>query len=387
MKTLKKNSVLSLAVLSALGLSACNIELSMNEATADLVNKTSTGVITSLKEFQVNGVTYDTNNAQVLSDNQQVDSSNLKEGMIVSVTGTESSDGTGKAVIIEYEDVTEGEVLSNSTSVNSKLDVMGQTVHVDNDTIFESNDDSVNTMDDINPGNIIEVSGHSSGDGEIWATRIEVKKADMESGDEIEVKGNIQNLTETTFEIGNLTVNYENARLDDDFNGQLIENMYVEASSIQSLNDVNYMLANFVELKSHGEIEIKHSNNDQEVEVKGLITEIVNNNKIKVNGASIMLNAQTRFENGIATQLRTGNMVEAEGYIDSNGEFQATKIEFENESDGSSDDERGDDDSSSDDDRDDDDNSSDDDRDNDDNSSDDDRDDDDEHNDNLDDNS
>jgi len=374
MKNLKQNSILSLAVLSALSLSACNIEIGLDQASADLVNKTSTGVITSLQDLQVNGVTYDTNNAQILSDGQQADTSDLKKGMVVSITGTESQDGTGKATIIEYEDVTEGEVLSNTASIDNTLDVMGQTVHVDNSTVFESNDDSVNTMDDINPGSIIEVSGHSSGNGEIWATRVEMKKAEMELGDVVEVKGNIQNLTETAFDIGNLTVNYENARLDADFNGQLNENMYVEATSLQSLNDVNYMLADFVELKSHGEIEVKHSNNDQEVEVKGLITDVLSNTEIKINGASVILNSQTRLENGIAAQLIAGSMVEAEGYIDSNGDFQATKIEFENDSNSSNDDDRDSDNSSNDDDRDSDNSSNDDDRDSDNSSNDDDRD-------------
>ena len=337
MKNLNKKSVLSIAILSALSLSACNIDLQLSEEQKQSINKTATGIIDTFGSLRVNGVEYNTQNAVVLKDGSSAEPSDLKKGMLVTVTGTENSNGTGVASTVEFEDITEGEVLANLIDTNQTLNVMGQTVYVDDSTVFASNQPTITNLKDIDPGNVLEVSGYTSGDGEIWATRIEFKDDGYASGNEIEVKGKIENLTETTFDIGNLTVNYENAQFEY-LNGQLEENMYVEVSSYQSLNGENYMLADSIELKGNGEIEVKYSNNDQEVEIKGLITNVISDSEIEVNGARVLINSQTKFEHGLANQFENGQLVEVEGYVDGNGNFHADEIEFENYSDNDRDD-------------------------------------------------
>ena len=437
MKYRGKKSLIGLAILSVVSLSACNIELTSDGANVRSVNKTSTGVIEALGQLNVNGVTYDTSNASIITDGNEATENDLKLGMVVSVTGTQNDDGTGQAVVVEFEDATEGVVLENNSMDNNTLNVMGQIVHVDDNTVFESNENAIEDLQEIESGNIVEVSGYASGEGEIWATRVEIKKAELEYGDEMEVKGLVSNLTDSTFEIGDLTIEYENSMLhdssdemsensasdgsvngmsddsitemsedlasddsvntlsddssddmsedsasDDSVNtlsddsndsndemsddlasndsvnelsddstsdssfkelsdisaiGKLENGLYVEVSSRQSVNDSDRFVAERIEIKGDGNIEIKHANNDEEVEIKGRVTEVLSDNSIMLNGTLITLNNNAYFENGIRNNLTNGAMIEVEGYVDALGNFQAVKIEFENESDSNSD--------------------------------------------------
>ncbi len=333
MKNRYQKSAIALAVLSTLSLSACNIELTLDEETRETINKTSTGVINALGELEVNGVTYDTSKASVVLDGKDAEASDLRLGMVVSVTGTENDDGTGSALLIQYEDVTEGIVDSNNSDVDNTLNIMGQTVHVDDKTVFESNDDSILDLSDVNAGNIVEVSGHTSGDGVIWATRIEVKKYQYDGGDEIEVKGKITGLTETTFNLGELKIDYERATLPVDFDLTQANNLYVEVSSKQGFNEFNALIADKIEIKGNGDIHVKYASNDEEVELKGRITDVLSDTEIEINGAVVMLSNDTKFENGNSDNLVNGLIVEVEGYIDADGKFHATELEYERDDD------------------------------------------------------
>ena len=64
---------------------------------------------------------------------------------------------------------------------------MGQIVTVDEATIFESDVLGVTNMWDITADMVVEVSGYPTGDGTIFATRVEVERA-THAGEEIEVK-------------------------------------------------------------------------------------------------------------------------------------------------------------------------------------------------------
>jgi hypothetical protein len=258
MKMHKQTSLITLAILSAISVSGCNIKLTSDEETRNTINKSSTGVIEALGQLNVNGTVYDTSEASIITDGEQATESDLQLGMVVSVTGTENEDDTGKAQFIEYEDVLEGIVLANDYFINSRLNIMGQTVHIDDKTVFASNDVSMMNFNDIQVGNVVEVSGHTSGDGEIWATRVEVKNLIFVPGNEIEVKGNIFNLTDSTFNIGELTVYYDNTT----FNKKLENNLYVEVSSQQGFNNFDEFIADNVKIMNNGSINVKHANND-----------------------------------------------------------------------------------------------------------------------------
>jgi len=332
MKTLYTKTKLATATLLILSLSACKIQLNVDGQTVADVNISKTGIISNKNgNISVNDTPIDTNSTTVIVDGVETDSASLKDGMLVTVTGTESSDGTAKAQTIRFEDDVEGEVLDSSidASGTGSLNVLGQTVLVDTNTVFESNDINDFTVNDVDIGNIVEVSGYSNTNGEIQATRIEVKNADYTPGEKMELKGSISKLDGNTFSIGELTILADSAVLDDRFNNVLKNGQYVEVSSYNALDANGNLIASEIKLKSENGKAVEHDKNDEKVEIKGAITTELNNNELEINGAKIMLDSGSTSNEIKYGKLKKGNIVEAEGYINTAGVFVATKLELD----------------------------------------------------------
>jgi len=328
-----QKSVMAVSLLTVLGLSGCGSDNgSSMETQSSVINKSISGVITGFGSVVINGVEYETDGARFIIDGVEGDESLLKLGMVVSLNGSVNSDGTtGTALEIKFDDEVEGVVLANNFTKDKTLNIMGLTVHVDDDTVFESNAAEIIDMASIVEGNVIEVSGYSTGDGNILATRLEVKKASYEVGDVIEVKGNISDLTATTFMIGALTINYESASLDNNLSNGLTEGLLVEVKSRDALNEAQQLVAYEIEAKG-----IKHSTQEQNnnerndhVEIQGIVTSTVDLPEFTVNGMPVILNDQTRFEQGNISLLVNGVKLKVEGYRDENGKLVAKKIKLE----------------------------------------------------------
>jgi len=195
--------------------------------------------------------------------------------------------------------------------------------------VFESVDASMLTIADVQEGNVIEVSGYSSGAGSVLATRLEVKKISLMAGDEIEVKGHVAlPITDTTFMLGNLIVDFSSAVFDDMTVDMLVKDLLVKVKSNSGFNDSDELLATKIELKNNGKREHKYENDDEEVEVQGIITNVVSGTEIQVNGVTVLLDSSTRIVHGDATTLALGLKVKVEGNIDVNGNLVADKLVF-----------------------------------------------------------
>lgn len=333
MKTLNQKTTLSLALLAAISLSACNVNDQIDEITKQEINKTITGVISSLDQLTVNDVQYDVENAKIYINGKEVAYTELKNGMVVTLSGTQSTDGTGTAVTIEADSSVDGVVSSNNVSNDASsgsINVLGQTVQVNAKTVFESYDPAVQNPADILPNSVVEVSGYTDGDGTVWATRVEVKSAQYNEGSEMEVEGVVANLTEVTFDIGGLTIDYSSSSFDNDFSGPLVEGQYVEVKSTMSVDVNGVLTATEVELEGdNGSLEIRHDDDDEEVEVEGVVTAVISDTEIEVNGVAVFLDNIVNSNNIVLTQLAEGVFVEVEGYIDANGNFMVTELELE----------------------------------------------------------
>jgi len=254
----------------AISLSACDVSLSVDEKTLASLGDIKTGVISLVGDsVAVDGAVYDTTNATVVADGVETDASALKEGMVVSVQGTMSSDGAGVANRIIYNDELEGMVTSvtvltdaDTNAVSGVITVLGQTVKVDGDTVFESDDANDLSIADIDEGNVVEVSGYATVDGDILATRIEVKAWEYIPGEKIELKGNVANLNDATFDIGGLTIDIGNARFDDGFSGALQNGQRVEVSSYEGYDGNGNLIANEIELKNKSDQETRDNDVD-----------------------------------------------------------------------------------------------------------------------------
>ena len=337
MNEILKITSVSLAIAAVIGLTACGGSGEGSDSTASSPvmsgSTITTGVITGFGSVFVNGVEFETDDSSFSLDDGDDGVENedgLAVGMVVTVTGTVHADGmTGSAKHIEFDDELEGIVNTNSVGADDTgtMTVMGQTVIVRTTTIFESDVAGIDSIDQVAAGNVVEVSGYSSGNGSVYATRIEVKLA-MHAGEEIEVKGIVSNLAASTFDIGGLTVDFSSALFDDSLpNGTLGDGQYVEVKSTAGFNLDNQLIASEIELQDDGDMELEGDEGD-EAELNGIVTAVTPDTAFEVGGRTVIITRATSFEHGNAADIMVGVYLEVEGELNAEGELVADEIEL-----------------------------------------------------------
>ena len=325
------------AIAVALGITACGGGGGGGTSTVSSLDTSSVGTITGFGSVFVNGVEFDTSEASIRKDGKLVDESELAVGMVVEING--SDDGVnGVALSIDADDELEGMVLANNINpgeTSGTLDIMGQTVHVGADLIFESKVTGVSSIDQLAVNHIVEVNGHSDGNGEIYATRLEVKAADLATylvadPEGVEVKGVVSGLDSASqmFMLGNMTVNYAGAVLDID--SGLVDGVYVEVESVAGIDGSGFLVASKVELENDGDAG-HHGDEGEDFEIESVISSDFDGSGFVLDGINVLLTEQTEFEDGNISDLIAGTRVEVEGNFDANGNLLAREIELEDE--------------------------------------------------------
>ena len=277
---------------------------------------TTKGQITAFGSIVVNGVRYDTDNAQFNVNAGPGSQSDLFVGQQVVVKGRNNGDGTGVANRVIFDADLEGPV-SGIDAANNQFTVLGQTVIVSGDTVFEGTSFSSLAVDDI-----VEVSGNLDADGAIRALSIE---AEAVRPAEFEVEGRVANLDTgaQTFTINALTIDYSMAVLDPSnlqlANGQLVEAQGSVAGSTMTASEVELEDDDF------------DADEGDEGELEGFIQSVDSNTQFTLANVTVTHGSDTVFENGTAADLVPNAEVEVEGAVDANGVLQAGNIEFESE--------------------------------------------------------
>ena len=323
-KYLTKLSTLGLAVVF---LGACGGGGSSSSTTTT----TRVGTVSGFGSVFINGIEYDTSGASITIDGQSASESDLRVGMVVEVEG--SDDGsTGSLTSISNSDELEGLVISNAVDATT-MDILGQTVTISATTIFESKVAGVTQASDVMAGNIVEVNGYSDSSGNIFATRLEVKAADLASylashPEGIELKGIVGTIDSMamTFPLGGISVNYAAAMID--ISGGLQEGQYVEVKSTAGLNGSGELVASRIELENNGEMG-HHGDENDEFEIKAMITQDYANGQFMLDGITVIVDNNTELDGVTTAQLLAGVMVEVEGQYDVNGDLVADKVELE----------------------------------------------------------
>ncbi len=288
-------------------------------------SSTTSGVITGFGSVYINGVEYETTNATIRVEDSLATESALAMGMVVTLQGSVNSDGmTGTATSISYDDNVEGIVLANTIAIDGKIDVMGQMINVSADMAFESHVPGITMPEEIVPGNVIEVSGYTAGDGMIFGTRIEVKSATYTPGEEIEVKGKVSGATATSFMIGTLNIDYSTATLDG-LTAPIADGTYVEAKSIEAIDTLTMTMVAF---KVEAEDDDMDDSEGSEVEIEGVVTTPVTDNTFMLNSTIVRYNSDTEFEDGTAADIVMDAKMEVEGTYNAANELVAEEIEF-----------------------------------------------------------
>lgn len=96
--------------------------------------------------------------------------------------------------------------------------------------------------------------------------------------------------------------------------------------STQGLNEAEQLVASKVELEDEGS-KGHHGDENDEVEVYGAVS-AVTDTSVTVNDVVFLLDDNTKYEHGSQADLVEGVMVEAEGYVNADGDLVAKEIEF-----------------------------------------------------------
>lgn len=283
---------------------------------ANTTSVTTNGIISGFGSIVVNGVHYSTNSTTISTDdNVQAAEQALAVGMMVQLEGSINADGkTGTAKSVKYSAQLEGPV-SFIDLANKTLTILGQVVAVDDLTVYERV--SLNT---INIGDILEVSGYFKAPGQFYASRLELE---TKPTSQIKMYGVVSQLnnTDQTFRLGNLVVSYSSARFEDFTQAQLANGQSVKVKASSYDATTNKLVASEIDLEKPS------SATTDKVWLAGIISNYQPDTSLMLNGQTFLLGADTKFEDGQRSQLANGVSIKLQAIPVTNG-WKAEKISF-----------------------------------------------------------
>jgi len=326
MKSYMKKSLLVSAMMGAI--TGCNIELSKEEVdklTSENYDGegVSTGEVTrkDANTITVNGIKFNISQASINLDGQTGSQDQIKLGQIVTITADYNSDGTATASLLTYDDSLQGPV--DSVNVQGKsLVVLGQTILVDSETLF----DGV-TLETIEVGQILEVSGLSNAQGQWQASYIGMSDQGITEFDTMGVVSDLD-AAAMTFKVNGLAVDYSQVRELNEVQQWLANDAFINLyGTMTQANDASPVL-----LAAEIENEETMMGDDGDLrEIEGLITSAFSDGKFEVSGVTVIINEQTEFDFGDASLLVVDALVEVEGKVNSDGSITAEYLFVEPE--------------------------------------------------------
>ena len=283
----------------------------------------SSGTITAFGSVVVNGTEFDTSNAAIIVNGEEVGLGdefvvdNLEIGMVVTAEGRINTDGSIVADHVIYSNNVAGPVegISDIDATSKEIVVLGQTVIVNVITRFKETNFSSLVVDDV-----VAVSGYFDDNGVIRATFLE-KTGDITTILDFEVTGFVENLDPDlkTFMINGLRIDYS-LIANNLPAGIPAENLFVEVEG--RLAAGGEMLAMTIEPAD----ELGGEDGD-EVEIMGFVTDVVSDFEFTVGNQMVQFDDTTLFVDGFPEDIAPGIKLEAEGSL-ADGILFANEIEF-----------------------------------------------------------
>ena len=274
----------------------------------------TTGTIDGFGSVIVNGIEFESDRAQILINNQPATENDLRAGYHVSLSGTIANNGTAVATKIEYTPNLVGQI-SAIDNFNKRITVLGQEIQISNTTLFDAAI-KPRSLSGLSVGNSLQISGTSTSEGLISASRI-----DLVENVQHQLTGQIRLLTNSTFTLNNLLINYAGAQLINIEGNRLQNGMTVNA--LGNLNAEQLTAVQIIGLNKSLTRELDSA------AIEGFITRFNSASDFDVDGIQVSSTEQTRFEQGSASDLRLGVKVEVEGRVDASGRLVAKSLEFE----------------------------------------------------------
>jgi Domain of unknown function (DUF5666) len=292
---------------------------------------------TSPNNVSISGYNYITDSTSMTVDGKSGSQRDLKKGMVVLINATLSHNyGTNDppqrtADTLMYEDTVEG-VVQSVAKDGSSLVVLGQTVTISTTTVVDPSIPGQSVLNLVPGRDLLEISGFVTGDGTIVGTLIDLKTVDPKTGlPDYEVKGLIKNhdAAQKTFEIGSLTIDYHDAKLNDMpgqsngvWNALLVDVRGIQVSSGSVGVHSVRMTATLVWPEGLG---IK---DNADAKIEGFVTQVLSPGDFSIGNVHALTNADTTFEGGTTSDIQVGAHLEVHGPL-VGGIVNTTKVEFE----------------------------------------------------------
>lgn len=240
---------------------------------------------------------------------------NLKDGMVVTLKGTDNGNGTGTLEKLATSDELQGQVQTVNAATGT-LQVLDQTIYVDDQTKYGNLASGLASL--VVLVDYVEVHGLRDSTGAIRATRVEK----LTGTPDVELKGIISSVTATTFQIGTLVITYTGATIVPT-GTTLVNDMRVEARLSGPTT------ASLVKVEDLTEDPDLQPAEGAEVRIEGYVTAFTATpGTFQVNGEVVQTTASTEFKNGSSGDLRNDVSVEVEGTM-SGGVLVAHEVKFE----------------------------------------------------------
>ncbi|HEY7773039.1 MAG TPA: DUF5666 domain-containing protein [Marinagarivorans sp.] len=267
------------------------------------------GPITGFGSVIVNGVHYETDQAEIFINGEQSSEEGLEVGDYISLEAAGAS-----ATVIYAESVVRGAVDSVNAAENT-VTVLNQRVRVSGNTIFDANF-SGGSLASIPVGERLDIRGSGNRSGDIYATRVSKANATVDL-----LSGAVSSLDTAAmeFRLAGVTVDYHQVVL-----GEALENgQWVSVTGSYSA-DGNRFTADSLRIRT-----------DKQPLAAGVATRIEGlvdsptQVGFELNGQRVLLQADTQYlGDGTQESLLTGAVVVVEGTTDVDGALLAESIRF-----------------------------------------------------------
>ncbi|HET7793278.1 MAG TPA: DUF5666 domain-containing protein [Rhizobacter sp.] len=319
MNTVLKRALAGVAACAVALLVACGGGGSDSSAPSDAAYQ---GTIGGFGSVIVNGVRFDDRSATITIDDNAASVGALKLGMRTEIMGSVSDDGaSGVAHSVNIDTSVRGPVASIDAA-NGRFQIRGIAVQVDDKTVYEG----ASGLAALKVGDWVEVHGSVDfANRVVQATRVEVKPP-QDIGRMV-LFGKATAVTATTFTLGDLTVNYAQARLIGFDGGVITEGAVVRVRS-QTAPVNNVLQATVVKA-----VKAPRLLDGTPAAVEGRVQQFKSVSDFLVSGTAVDA-SNASFEHGSASDLSEGKRVIVFGTL-ANGKILAKKVRFfRNEQDG-----------------------------------------------------
>ncbi len=276
------------------------------------------GVISGFGSVIVNGVRFNDSAAAITMNGAVATRDRLRVGMVVQVRGRIHGDGTGVAESIQYNACVQGPITAMNR-VQNTVTVLGQTVEVDDGTVFDGV--TLREMNAFAIGDQVEISCYpDQARSRLRATRMERQGTFQNGASDIAVNGTVSNLNLAagTCTLDGQMVNFA-AMAPADRPAGLANGMAVEARGRQFANGL--LTADM--LRDRDRDRISRPDGDG-LELEGYVADFVSIANFKIDGQPVNA-ANAVVRNGTAAAVANGAKVEAEGTM-SNGTLVASVL-------------------------------------------------------------